>query len=160
MSEHHGIGMTGHADHCHECMLPDLRHRLLSHRRELLAAVRLKWRDLHAQSVDTPVEVLGEMGERRSLTPETEVAYELMGSHAHRLRQIEHALDKMDRGSYGHCEDCDELIAPPRLRALPSAIRCTTCQDSLERGGVAWSRRSVRRSGEPAEGPRTRGRRR
>jgi DnaK suppressor protein len=159
MSEHHGIGMTGHADHCHECMLSDLRHRLLSHRRELLASVRLKRRDLHAQSVDTPVEVLGEMGERRSLTPETEVAYELMGSHAHRLQQIELALDKMERGSYGHCEDCDELIAPPRLRALPFAIRCTTCQDSLERGGAGSGGRPPGRYGGPTAPARTRGRR-
>jgi DnaK suppressor protein len=158
MSEHHGIGMTGHADHCHECMLPDLRHRLLSDRRELLASVRLRRRDLHAQSVDSPPEVLGEVGERRTLTPETEVAYELMGSHAHRLRQIEHALEKMDHGSYGHCEDCEELIAPPRLRALPFAVRCTTCQDLLERGGAASSRWPARGYGISAAGPRTRGR--
>jgi DnaK suppressor protein len=142
MSTRHTTGSPGRR---HESSPPDLRQTLLNRRQELLASVRQKWRDLHHQSVDTAIEPLGEMGDRRSLTPETEVAYELIGSRARLLKQVDRALEKIDRGSYGHCEDCDEPIATPRLRALPFAIRCTACQESLERGGVASTGRPPRR---------------
>jgi RNA polymerase-binding transcription factor DksA len=31
-------------------------------------------------------------------------------------------------GSYGRCDDCGEPIEAARLDALPTAIRCLSCQ--------------------------------
>ncbi len=50
-----------------------------------------------------------------------------------RLRQIEQALSRMDRGGYGLCEDCGGEIELPRLRAMPEVSRCLTCQGVRER---------------------------
>lgn len=133
--------MSKGSGHREESSLRDVRQTLLNRRQELLASVRHEWRDLHVQPTDTSVQPLGGNGERRVLTPETEVAYELMGARAHLLKQVDCALEKVDRGSYGHCEDCDAPIAALRLRALPFAIRCTACQESLERGVMASSAR-------------------
>ena len=47
------------------------------------------------------------------------------------LRMIEEALDRLDAGDYGICLGCDEPIAEKRLRALPWARYCVTCQESV-----------------------------
>lgn len=45
-----------------------------------------------------------------------------------RLRDIEQALDRMERGTYGICENCGRPIAPERLEVLPSARLCIECR--------------------------------
>ncbi|HEY7401151.1 MAG TPA: TraR/DksA C4-type zinc finger protein [Actinomycetota bacterium] len=44
------------------------------------------------------------------------------------LRDAEHALAKMDSGSYGTCERCGRPISPERLEALPWALLCISCK--------------------------------
>lgn len=41
-----------------------------------------------------------------------------------RHREVAHALQKMDSGTYGLCETCDEAISIERLRANPAAQTC------------------------------------
>jgi DnaK suppressor protein len=41
---------------------------------------------------------------------------------------IDRALEKLEDGSYGTCEECGRLIAPERLEALVWATRCVECQ--------------------------------
>jgi DnaK suppressor protein len=48
------------------------------------------------------------------------------------LRQIGHALSRLEEGTYGVCEECDENIAEARLRALPFAELCRDCQERSE----------------------------
>ena len=52
--------------------------------------------------------------------------------HLARLRAIEEALLRIDEGTFGICEDCEEEISPGRLNAMPFAVRCVECQESLE----------------------------
>ncbi len=40
------------------------------------------------------------------------------------LVEVEHALAKMDEGTYGTCEGCGNAIAAPRLEAMPAARLC------------------------------------
>ena len=40
------------------------------------------------------------------------------------LAEVEHALQKMDDGTYGLCDECGKPIAPARLEALPWANLC------------------------------------
>ena len=49
---------------------------------------------------------------------------------------VERALEKIEEGTYGACDDCGEAIPLARLRALPWATRCVRCQEKHEdRGG-------------------------
>ena len=43
------------------------------------------------------------------------------------VRLIRSALDRMDDGTYGQCEQCGEDIAPDRLEVVPEADRCVRC---------------------------------
>jgi RNA polymerase-binding transcription factor DksA len=60
----------------------------------------------------------------------------LPGYHAlkrrHVLPQLKRALIKCEDGTYGMCDDCDEKISEERLKAVPGATRCTTCQGIFE----------------------------
>jgi len=42
-------------------------------------------------------------------------------------RDVERALEKLDQGTYGTCDRCGAPIAPERLEAIPSAVRCVGC---------------------------------
>lgn len=48
------------------------------------------------------------------------------------LRRITAALQRIDRGGYGICEDCDEPIAGQRLEADPTVTRCIGCASARE----------------------------
>ena len=48
------------------------------------------------------------------------------------LKEIEEALKRISKGSYGICEMCDESIAIGRLRAKPFAKYCTPCREIHE----------------------------
>jgi len=49
------------------------------------------------------------------------------------LLQTEKALDRLERGTYGHCESCGEPIGKGRLMAFPRATLCMTCKQREER---------------------------
>jgi DnaK suppressor protein len=40
---------------------------------------------------------------------------------------IDAALAKIEEGTYGFCESCDEPIPSARLEALPASTRCVSC---------------------------------
>jgi len=44
------------------------------------------------------------------------------------LREVEDALKRMERGTFGRCEGCGRPIARERLEALPRARLCVRCQ--------------------------------
>ena len=48
------------------------------------------------------------------------------------LGEIEDALKRVQDGSYGICDMCDESIAIGRLRAKPFAKFCTPCREIYE----------------------------
>ena len=53
------------------------------------------------------------------------------------LAQVEHALHKFDKDTYGLCDDCGQPIDPARLEALPQATRCVNCKAHCTRGEKA-----------------------
>lgn len=67
-----------------------------------------------------------------SLTHDDEVAALLVDKRARELKQIDGAIEDFEAGRYGICRDCGDVIAPARLRVMPSATRCVGCQASQE----------------------------
>ena len=67
-----------------------------------------------------------------------ELALSLASSRQDSLYDIEDAIRRIDEGSYGACESCGGPIERPRLRALPFAKKCMTCQNAAERGRTKY----------------------
>lgn len=51
---------------------------------------------------------------------------------AENREQVERALDRLQVGLYGYCEDCGQRIPGERLHFRPEATRCVGCQSRLE----------------------------
>jgi DnaK suppressor protein len=49
------------------------------------------------------------------------------------LDQTEHALARIQAGTYGVCESCGKPIGKARLQAFPRATLCVTCKQRQER---------------------------
>src|SRR5437016_12687792 len=47
------------------------------------------------------------------------------------VREITGALARLEQGSYGTCQECEEPISTKRLDAVPWARYCVTCQEDI-----------------------------
>jgi len=47
--------------------------------------------------------------------------------------KIDKALEKIESGSYGLCENCGQPISADRLKALPHVLLCIKCKKAEER---------------------------
>ena len=102
---------------------PEARARLLALREEL--AARHQRIDKHIGHRDEPLPA--DSAERAGELSNRETMEQIDEGVTLELRQIDEALARIDAGSYGSCESCDQPIAPERLELLPFATRCVTC---------------------------------
>src|SRR5690606_36029694 len=70
--------------------------------------------------------------EEVSETSQSDHLYEIIGPQDATLHQIDIALEKIEAGSYGYCEECSQPIPRARLEALPFASYCVPCQRQQE----------------------------
>lgn len=59
----------------------------------------------------------------------------LLENFQHKIKRIDDALQRIVNEVYGICLMCAKPIQPDRLRNLPYAEYCLTCQQAHERGG-------------------------
>jgi DnaK suppressor protein len=59
--------------------------------------------------------------------------FRLRGREKVFLEKIQKALDKIDEGSFGVCEECGGPIAARRLEARPETTLCIRCKEDQER---------------------------
>lgn len=61
-----------------------------------------------------------------------DLAVHVMNSDWATHKAIHAALERIENGEYGLCECCGEPIRLNRLKALPWAAQCVTCQEENE----------------------------
>lgn len=59
--------------------------------------------------------------------------FRLRGREKTFLKKIDHALAKIDAGTFGVCEQCDEEISLKRLEARPETTLCIRCKEDQEK---------------------------
>jgi DnaK suppressor protein len=80
---------------------------------------------IRIQQLADPIDITQEMAER-------DVAVQILDRQSALLRQLRSAIDRIQDGSYGICLQCEEEIAPKRLKAIPWAELCIHCQERLD----------------------------
>lgn len=111
----------------------ELKSMLLHKRAELVAKLREE-REGRIEATTQREKIEGTpFGDRPALSPDDEMGFAVADRRAGMLAQIDLALKKMEEGSYGRCEVCEQEIMPARLRAQPFSVRCTRCQEAWER---------------------------
>ena len=48
------------------------------------------------------------------------------------IRKIDRALKRLEDGTYGICEECNDEISEHRLSIVPFALYCRDCQETIE----------------------------
>ncbi len=59
-----------------------------------------------------------------------EVVDQLETDTREELIQVQHAIQRIENGSYGICAKCEEEISADRLKAIPYATLCFNCADT------------------------------
>jgi len=72
------------------------------------------------------------MADMAADTYERELSMDLVSSEQQILYQIDDALKRLDDGSYGICQQCNNPITMSRLKAVPYASLCISCQRTKE----------------------------
>ncbi len=116
---------------------------LMTYRRQLLA---LQSR-LNTDVSDLADEALGKPGDEVSVNLshvpihmadqatdnfEQQFTLSLMENEEQTLGEIAAALDRIEQGSFGCCEECQQTIPPSRLQALPYTRYCVGCARKLQ----------------------------
>ena len=73
----------------------------------------------------------GKREEEATETLELEKRLALENRIRQEMATVEHALDKIEKGTYGLCDNCGQPIDPERLEALPQANLCLNCKALL-----------------------------
>lgn len=66
---------------------------------------------------------------------------EQVSSQQQLVTNIDESLRAIEKGTYGVCDTCGDLINKPRLSVLPFAKNCIKCQSELERPSRSVGRR-------------------
>ena len=76
---------------------------------------------------------VGDAGDESVLRMMTDLHLHEAGRDLEELREIESALQRIESGDYGECEECGNEIGYARLEAQPTATRCVECQAQHEK---------------------------
>ena len=98
-----------------------------------LVRIQGSLRAVVTESRTTESTSLTDMSVHAAETLHTEIQVALMDRRTQQATQIQDALIRLSDGRYGFCQECEEFIGVPRLRALPFAQRCRDCHGQAER---------------------------
>ncbi len=107
--------------------LEEMRQTLESRRAEIVNHSHLTRTNLQNRD-NSPGDSIDESTEEQGTSTELK----LKDRERDLLNQVNNALERIDDGDYGYCDNCDEPIGVARLRARPVAIFCIECQEERE----------------------------
>lgn len=115
-------------------MTPDLetyRQQLLALRAELVGDSAKLRRD----ALGAGEEQIGtHLADNATDTQDQEFHLARLSSSSETLQAIDEALERIEAGTFGICEDCDEPIPARRLSRMPYATVCVPCKQKREEG--------------------------
>lgn len=110
--------------------LDDLRVGLEAKRKELASFYEHDVR-VGKESND---ESSDDIADRANNSFNRELMFSLSDGERQRLIQIDAAFRRMDAGAFGECTHCANAIGLARLKAVPWASLCISCQELEEQG--------------------------
>jgi DnaK suppressor protein len=124
----------------------ELKRILEDRRREILAEVQEKMRDVRAEGASGEGAGVLDAAETSEADIQDDIELALIQMKSETRHKIEEALMRLDEGTYGNCFECGDEISERRLRALPFAVRCKDCEEARELAERRQRQLSQRRS--------------
>ncbi len=79
---------------------------------------------------------IGDEGDRADDERTHEVSILLSARDKEKLLAVDEALEKIGEGTYGKCGECGDEIGAGRLKVMPLAKSCVSCQSQIEKERV------------------------
>jgi DnaK suppressor protein len=121
----------------------ELRQMLSDRRRAMQETVQSHIRDARS---DRASDVIDEL-EHSDADTHGDIEFAVLQMQTDTLARIDAALIQLDAGEYGSCASCGSEISETRLRALPFAVRCRSCEERREQGDAHTRRLTASRAG-------------
>jgi DnaK suppressor protein len=105
---------------------------------EIKRTLLAKAKELSRASVskdEIAIEQNAEMLDSIQRTAERELALDSLSRNWRTSALVSEALQRIDEDMFGICAECEEPIGEKRLKALPWAKYCITCQERADRLG-------------------------
>jgi DnaK suppressor protein len=109
--------------------MKSIKDMLLKTREELVRGIARKTKATAVSGVSDIGDILDSVSEERT----RELDLILTDREKQKLKQIDDALDRIEEGSYGLCEECGIKIPRARLKVVPFAKYCVECKEVIER---------------------------
>ncbi len=103
------------------------RQKLLNWREDLLAESRETLNHLKEETWNE-----SDLNDRASVETETTIELRTRDRYRKLIDKIESALERINKGGYGYCEETGEAIGLKRLEARPVATLCIEAQERHE----------------------------
>ena len=113
-----------------EAALSKFRNQLLERRAALLAVADTS--EQATQTVELDQTRVGRLSRMDAMQHQA-MSLETSQRRQQALQQIAAALQRIDSGDYGYCQQCDEPISEQRLEVDPAAMLCIACASRAER---------------------------
>lgn len=107
-----------------------MRTQLEADRADLVAELQSLGADPDSDKVRDLDAVDDNFADSASAATERAEELTLIAQANERLAETEHALGRMDDGTYGICERCGKAISASRLEARPMSVLCVDCAAS------------------------------
>lgn len=108
-----------------------LLQNLQKRRNEITGQVNHLEQDLREEIADNQ-NMPGDMADHGSGELNQHLSVTLMENDRIELERIERAISRIETGAYGRCDTCQKPIPMTRLKALPWATKCISCQSRYE----------------------------
>jgi len=115
--------------------------RQLQERRRCAAEVAEAFR-IEAEEANATADLSDRFDEANPVGAASEESFLLAERADEMVHQIDRALERIDAGNYGLCEQCGTPIPVARLEAVPTASSCLECKQRDIAGVVSRTRRS------------------
>ncbi len=109
------------------------RKMILEKREEVLKELNKELNERINRGFELKLSVGSDLGDLSTLSLDSDLSASLATRYSNTLKQIDQALEKVEEGSYGICEDCGEKIDNRRLKVLPFSPYCISCQKRMEK---------------------------
>jgi DnaK suppressor protein len=106
-------------------LIAKIRKRLEALRDEILKVI--EWKDTSGGGNGA----MDEIDQANELI-EKEMGFVMSNNMMANLKEVEEALERIEKKHYGKCLHCGEEISLKRLEVLPFARFCVPCQEKIE----------------------------
>lgn len=111
--------------------LAETKQRLINERADLTKQLREIEEDAATESEDTGQHE--DFADAGTTTFERERDLSIRNNVLDLIDQVTRALDRLEEGTYGSCENCGQPIAVARIKAFPRVLMCLDCKRRDER---------------------------